>query len=204
MSHNQTGRKIGIYKELAVGILVSVIIAVAVAMGVFYICKSRGILIEVEEDCSQYKKKCDLQVMELVRELDSALNTAMEEIESTESQEENITDAMRYLMQNNKMPFVPYKTAKICRLRLRVKKEQCCGKITAMMKLCRKKADTSRLTNWCLIRMMRNVANIFSCIQRAWKRCCTTLYSGHRRIPNTFIMICSYGQPVLHWRRCCF
>ena len=54
MSHNQTGRKIGIYKELAVGILVSVIIAVAVAMGVFYICKSRGILIEVEEDCSQY------------------------------------------------------------------------------------------------------------------------------------------------------
>lgn len=44
--------------------------------------------------------------MELVRELDSALNTAMEEIESTESQEENITDAMRYLMQNDKMPFV--------------------------------------------------------------------------------------------------
>ena len=106
MSHNQTGRKIGIYKELAVGILVSVAIAAAVAMGVFYICKSRGILIEVEEDCSQYKKKCDLQVMELVRELDSALNTAMEEIESTESQEENITDAMRYLMQNDKMPFV--------------------------------------------------------------------------------------------------
>ena len=55
---------------------------------------------------SQYKKKCDLQVMKLVRELDSALNTAMEEIESTESQEENITDAMRYLMQNDKMPFV--------------------------------------------------------------------------------------------------
>ncbi len=27
MSHNQTGRKIGIYKELAVGILVSVAIA---------------------------------------------------------------------------------------------------------------------------------------------------------------------------------
>lgn len=27
MSHNQKGRKIGIYKELAVGILVSVIIA---------------------------------------------------------------------------------------------------------------------------------------------------------------------------------
>lgn len=106
MSHNQMGRKIGIYKELAVGILVSVAIAAAVAMGVFYICKSRGILIEVEEDCSQYKKKCDLQVMELVRELDSALNTAMEEIESTESQEENITDAMRYLMQNDKMPFV--------------------------------------------------------------------------------------------------
>lgn len=106
MGHNQTGRKIGIYKELAVGILVSVAIAIAVAMGVFYICKSRGILIEVEEDCSQYKKKCDLQVMELVRELDSALNTAMEEIESTESQEENITDAMRYLMQNDKMPFV--------------------------------------------------------------------------------------------------
>ena len=106
MSHNQMGRKIGIYKELAVGILVSVAIAAAVAMGAFYICKSRGILIEVEEDCSQYKKKCDLQVMELVRELDSALNTAMEEIESTESQEENITDAMRYLMQNDKMPFV--------------------------------------------------------------------------------------------------
>lgn len=41
-----------------------------------------------------------------MRELDSALNTAMEEIESTESQEENITDAMRYLMQNDKMPFV--------------------------------------------------------------------------------------------------
>ena len=40
MSHNQMGRKIGIYKELAVGILVSVIIAVSVAMGVFYICKS--------------------------------------------------------------------------------------------------------------------------------------------------------------------
>lgn len=56
MSHNQMGRKIGIYKELAVGILVSVAIAAAVAMGAFYICKSRGILIEVEEDCSQYKK----------------------------------------------------------------------------------------------------------------------------------------------------
>ena len=106
MGHNQTVRKIGIYKELAVGILVSVAIAIAVAMGVFYICKSRGILIEVEEDCSQYKKKCDLQVMELVREIDSALNTAMEVIESTESEEENITDAMRYLMQNDKMPFV--------------------------------------------------------------------------------------------------
>ena len=64
MGHNQTGRKIGIYKELAVGILVSVAIAIAVAMGVFYICKSRGILIEVEADCSQYKKKCDLQVMD--------------------------------------------------------------------------------------------------------------------------------------------
>lgn len=64
-----------------------------------------------------------------MRELDSALNTAMEEIESTESQEENITDAMRYLMQNDKCRLYPYKTAKICRLRLRVKKEQCCGKI---------------------------------------------------------------------------
>lgn len=204
MSHNQTGRKIGIYKELAVGILVSVAIAAAVAMGVFYICKSRGILIEVEEDCSQYKKKCDLQVMELVRELDSALNTAMEEIESTESQEENITDAMRYLMQNNKMPFVSVQDGENMSITIASKKGTVLWKITAMMKLCRKKADTSRLTNWCLIRMMRNVANIFSCIQRAWKRCCTTLYSGHRRIPNTFIMICSYGQPVLHWRRCCF
>ena len=38
MSHNQMDRKIGIYKELAVGILVSVAIAAAVAMGVFYIC----------------------------------------------------------------------------------------------------------------------------------------------------------------------
>ena len=98
----------------------------------------------------------------------------------------------------------PYKTAKICWLRLRVKRARCCGRITVMTKPCRERADTLRLTNWCLIRMMRNVANIFSCIQRAWKRCCTTLYSGHRRIPNTFIMICSYGQPVLHWRRCCF
>ena len=177
MSHNQTGRKIGIYKELAVGILVSVIIAAAVAMGVFYICKSRGILIEVEEDCSQYKKKCDLQVMELVRELDSALNTAMEEIESTESQEENITDAMRYLLQNNKMPFVSVDDGE-----------------NMSITIASKKATV----------LWRNVANTFSCTQRAWKRCCITLCSGHRRIPNTFIMICSYWQPVLHWRRCCF
>lgn len=128
MSHNQMGRKIGIYKELAVGILVSVAIAAAVAMGVFYICKSRGILIEVEEDRSQYKKKCDLQVMELVRELDSALNTAMEEIESTESQEENITDAMRYLMQNDKMPFVSVDDGENMSITIASKKEQCCGK----------------------------------------------------------------------------
>lgn len=114
MGHNQTGRKIGIYKELAVGILVSVAIAIAVAMGVFYICKSRGILIEVEEDCSQYKKKCDLQVMELVRELDSALNTAMEEIESTESQEENITVRCAISCRMIKCRLYPYKTAKIC------------------------------------------------------------------------------------------
>ena len=113
-------------------------------------------------------KKCDLQVMELVRELDSALNTAMEEIESTESQEENITDAMRYLMQNDKMPFVSVDDGENMSItNCESKKEQCCGKITAMTKLCRKKADTSRLTNWCLIRMMRNVANTFSCTQRA-------------------------------------
>ena len=32
MGHNQTGRKIGIYKELAVGILVSVAIAMSVTV----------------------------------------------------------------------------------------------------------------------------------------------------------------------------
>lgn len=142
--------------------------------------------------------------MELVRELDSALNTAMEEIESTESQEENITDAMRYLMQNDKMPFVSVDDGENMSITIASKKGTVLWKNNSDDETMPKKADTSRLTNWCLIRMMRNVANIFSCIQRAWKRCCTTLYSGHRRIPNTFIMICSYGQPVLHWRRCCF
>lgn len=100
-----TGRKIGIYKELVVVILFSVAAAAVTAIGIFFVCCNYGILVEVEEDYSKYKKKCDLQVMQMVRELDSALNTAMEEIADADSGEGNISDAMRYLLQNNKMPF---------------------------------------------------------------------------------------------------
>lgn len=56
MGHNQTGRKIGIYKELAVGILVSVAIAIAVAMGVFYICKSRESLLKWRKTVCSIRK----------------------------------------------------------------------------------------------------------------------------------------------------
>ena len=108
MNGNKNGsawEKIGIYKELAVVILFSIAAASAIATGIFFVCKNYGILVEVEEDYSQYKKKCDLQVMEMVRELDSTLSTAMEEIEGSDSEEGNIGDAMRYLLQNNKMPF---------------------------------------------------------------------------------------------------
>lgn len=99
------GKKIGIYKELAVAILFSIVAAAATAIGIYFVCSNYGILVEVEEDYSQYRKKCDLQVMQMVRELDSALNTAMEEIAGSDSGEGSISDAMRYLLRNNKMPF---------------------------------------------------------------------------------------------------
>lgn len=105
MKQKDIKKKIGIYRELAIIILFSAAVSAIMAIGIFYICRNYKILIQVEEDYSQYNKKCDLQVVQWVRELDSALNTAMEEIESTKTQDENITDAMRYLLENNKMPF---------------------------------------------------------------------------------------------------
>lgn len=122
MKNKEAKKKMGIYKELAVLILFSAVVAAIAAMGLFYICRNYGLFIQVEEDCSRYKKKCDLQVMQMVRELDSALNTAIEEIENTKKQEENITDAMRYLVQSDKMPFTTVEDGEVMSITIVSKK----------------------------------------------------------------------------------
>lgn len=100
------GKRIGIYKELAIVIVTAFTIAVLVSLVVFGICSRYGVLVDVIEDCSDYKKKYDIQVMNMVRELDSSLSNAMEEITSNGTDEEkNLGDAMKYLLQNDKLPF---------------------------------------------------------------------------------------------------
>lgn len=106
MSTRYVGKRIGIYKELAVVIVISVAIAVFASLGVYAICNHYGIMIDVIEDTSDNKKKYDIQVMNMVRELDSSLNTAMDEITANNTDEEKtIGDAMKYLLQNDRMPF---------------------------------------------------------------------------------------------------
>ena len=100
------GKRIGIYKELAIVIVTAFTIAVLVSLVIFGVCSRYGVLVDVIEDCSDYKKKYDIQVMNMVRELDSSLSNAMEEITSNGTDEEkNLGDAMKYLLQNDKLPF---------------------------------------------------------------------------------------------------
>ena len=49
------GKKIGIYKELAVVIVTAFTIAVLASLGVFMVCSHYGILVDVVEDYSDYK-----------------------------------------------------------------------------------------------------------------------------------------------------
>ena len=57
------GKKIGIYKELAVVIVTAFTIAVLASLGVFMVCSHYGILVDVVEDYSDYKRRYDIQVM---------------------------------------------------------------------------------------------------------------------------------------------
>lgn len=99
-------KRISVYKELAVVIVVSFAIAVLISFGLFIIGSHYGILVDVTEDCSDYKRRYDIQVMNMVRELDSSLNNAMDEISQSETDDDkNISDAMKYLLQNDKLPF---------------------------------------------------------------------------------------------------
>lgn len=101
-----TGKRIGIYKELAVVIVAAFTIAVLTSLGMFMVCSHYGILVDVTEDCSDYKRRYDIQVMDMVRELDSSLSNAMDELTASESDDEkNLGDAMKYLLQNDKLPF---------------------------------------------------------------------------------------------------
>ena len=78
------GKKIGIYKELAVVIVTAFTIAVLASLGVFMVCSHYGILVDVVEDYSDYKRRYDIQVMRMVRELDSSLSAAMDEISAND------------------------------------------------------------------------------------------------------------------------
>ena len=101
-----TGKKIGIYKELAVVIVAAFTIAVLASLGTFIVCSHYGVLVDVTEDCSDYKRKYDIQVMGMVRELDSALSNAMDEISANElDDDKNLGDAMKYLLINGRLPF---------------------------------------------------------------------------------------------------
>ena len=62
------GKKIGIYKELAVVIVTAFTIAVLASLGVFMVCSHYGILVDVVEDYSDYKRRYDIQVMRMVRQ----------------------------------------------------------------------------------------------------------------------------------------
>lgn len=101
-----TGKKIGIYKELAVVIVTAVTIAVLTSLGAYMLGSHYGILIDVTEDCSDYKRRYDIQVMSMVRELDSSLSNAMDEISANDlDDDKNLGDAMKYLLQNDRLPF---------------------------------------------------------------------------------------------------
>ena len=106
MNAQYVRKRIGIYKELAMVIVISITIAVFASLGVFIVCSHYGVMVDVIEDTSDYKKRYDIQVMNMVRELDSSLDTAMEEITANSGEDEKtIVDAMKYLLKNNRMPF---------------------------------------------------------------------------------------------------
>ena len=106
MSNKSKTKKIGIYKELAIVMILSIAIAVFVSLSTFIICSHYGILVDEIEDYSDYKSRYDIQVMEMVRELDNALNIAIDEINANNTGEEKtVGDAMKYLLDKNQMPF---------------------------------------------------------------------------------------------------
>ena len=78
MNAQYVRKRIGIYKELAMVIVISITIAVFASLGVFIVCSHYGVMVDVIEDTSDYKKRYDIQVMNMVRELDNSLDTAME------------------------------------------------------------------------------------------------------------------------------
>ena len=70
------GKKIGIYKELAVVIVTAFTIAVLASLGVFMVCSHYGILVDVVEDYSDYKRRYDIQVMRISR-MNSLISNAI-------------------------------------------------------------------------------------------------------------------------------
>lgn len=64
MSNKSKTKKIGIYKELAIVMIVSIAIAVFVSLSTFIICSHYGVLVDEIEDYSDYKSRYDIQVME--------------------------------------------------------------------------------------------------------------------------------------------
>lgn len=70
------------------------------------VCSHYGILVDVVEDYSDYKRRYDIQVMRMVRELDSSLSAAMDEISANDlDDDKTLGDAMKYLLQNDMLPF---------------------------------------------------------------------------------------------------
>ena len=102
----QDNGRIGIYKELIAVIIVSFMVALIFSIGVYVLFAHYNIMVDVTEDCSAAKREYDINVMSMVRELDSALNSAVDDIAVNGTDEEKIiNDAMKYLLQNNRIPF---------------------------------------------------------------------------------------------------
>lgn len=102
----QDNGRIGIYKELIAVIIVSFMVALIFSIGVYVLFAHYNIMVDVTEDCSAAKREYDINVMSMVRELDSALNSAVDDIAVNGTDEKKIiNDAMKYLLQNNRIPF---------------------------------------------------------------------------------------------------
>ena len=134
MNAQYVRKRIGIYKELAMVIVISITIAVFASLGVFIVCSHYGVMVDVIEDTSDYKKRYDIQVMNMVRELDSSLDTAMEEITANSGEDEKtIGDAMKYLLKNNRMSFASDEVSNMI-ITITNRNGQVCGRLRKMEK----------------------------------------------------------------------